>query len=100
MKGGGQQQEACCPVQQLVLQDAGTWYFVAYGGHLHVVPLMELEVDMVRECKIFKTANKDGCKQGVLFVGVPFHMSLSSSRPIGHLRRVCNPSGIIPSRPR
>ena len=32
--------------------------------------------------------------------GVPFHMSVSSSRPIGHLRRVCNPSGIIPSRPR
>ena len=25
----------------------GTWYFVAYGGHLHVVSLMELEADMV-----------------------------------------------------
>ena len=32
------------------------------------------------------------------YVGVPLHVSLSSSRSLGNLGQVCNPSGIIPSR--
>ncbi|KAJ9695934.1 hypothetical protein PVL29_011075 [Vitis rotundifolia] len=56
----------------------GTWYFVAYGGHLHLVSLTELEADMVPECKILKYDWLDGAwrkmkslEGGVIFVGKP-----------------------------
>ena len=57
---------------------SSTYYFVAYGGHLHLVSLKELKVDKMHECDILKYNLLDGTwkmmdsyEGGALFLGKP-----------------------------
>ena len=55
-----------------------TYYFVAYGGHLHQIYLKELEANKMHECNILKSDWLDGAwkrmdsfEGGALFLGKP-----------------------------
>ena len=68
---------------------SSTYYFVAYGGHLHLVSLKELKADKMHECNILKYNWLDGdwkmmnsLEGGILFLGKPSFGVLAGEQTI------------------